>query len=109
MIKVLVDGLTPVGPRVPCRTVPPATGNFIKSPLPDGTVTARFGHTLPGVLRQNEHEGLAEAGGRAAAGVTVELRDYQREAVQWMAGQECLDATTTGGGVAGLNGYFWER
>ena len=84
--------------------------------------------SLPGILRETENEGLpaehadADAGADAGADrpkskkskrngpmLTVQLRDYQVESVQFMQAQENRDDSVTGGGVACLNGYFWEK
>ena len=44
----------------------------------------------------------------AYKGVNVTLRDYQKETVAWMRLQEDV-RVQSGGGVPGLDGYFWER
>jgi len=111
---------------VPCRRVPPSTGRFLRSPRPDGEnngvsggagARRRFDHSLPGLLWANEStgydvvvsaEGDDDDDAPAYEGAKVTLRDYQKETVRWMRRQEEVGAAT-GGGVPGLNGYFWER
>mmetsp|Transcript_27766 Transcript_27766/g.60881 ORF Transcript_27766/g.60881 Transcript_27766/m.60881 type:complete len:1570 (-) Transcript_27766:206-4915(-) len=120
-IKIVLDALKPVenlaGQHAwaPCRQVPASTGKFTRSPRPDGTCNAgdRFDHSLPGLLWANESTGYAVSTSNSEEfqgyeGAKVTLRDYQKETVAWMRGQEDV-SHQSGGGVPGLNGYLWER
>jgi hypothetical protein len=94
----------------------------------------RAAHSLPALMWENESEGYDEnhccisSNNKSSKqgtimtrnksslkkhkkykGAKVTLRDYQKESVAWMCHQENLDREETGGGVAGLNGYFWEK
>jgi hypothetical protein len=109
-IQTLLDALQPLPQQVswtPCRQCPPSTHQYQQSQRPKAH---GFAHSLPGILWANESTGypLSEKQ-QAYQGVHVTLRDYQWESVAWMRDQENLNVKQTGGGVAGLNGYFWEK
>jgi hypothetical protein len=133
-IKTVLDALEAMPntePWSPCRQVRGSTHHYQHSKHPHHHGSRqqqhRFEHSLPGILWANESTGypltalaVAPAAASASAArtsaskddyqtLTVKLRDYQAESVAWMRNQENLNAAETGGGVAGLNGYFWER
>ncbi|CAB9513385.1 Uncharacterized ATP-dependent helicase C17A2.12 [Seminavis robusta] len=118
-ITTLLDALAPNDTEnnmwVPCRQVPMSTNQYERSDRPtDGSKRAerQFEYSLAGLLWHTESTGYplsSAVADRDYQGVNVELRDYQKESVSWMIDQENRDRTKTGGGVAGLNGYFWER
>ena len=112
-IKIVLDELQPMSSShgrfawVPCRKVPASSGTFDRSPRPEG---ANFDHTLPGLLWANESTGydVSAVNMPHYEGAKVTLRDYQKETVHWMRRQEDVSGSS-GGGVPGLNGFFWER
>jgi hypothetical protein len=112
-IKTVLDALEPTAtnarPWLPCRQVPPSIGIFARSPRPNGG-SEKFDHSLPGLLWANESKGCDAKVHLPTAyeGAKVQLRDYQKETVNWMCSQENV-SVEAGGGVPGLNGYFWER
>jgi hypothetical protein len=109
-IQTLLDALEPLPQQeswTPCRQCPSSTHQYQQSQRPKAH---GFAHSLPGILWANESTGypLSEKQ-QAYQGVHVTLRDYQWESVAWMRNQENSNVEQTGGGVAGLNGYFWEK
>ena len=115
-VKVLFDAMAPLraSARTSVRRVMPCTGCIAKSALPAECETLhgkqRFEHSIAGLLHQTESPGLAVPSGFKARGLArdVQLRDYQTQGVAWMLAQESR-AKDAGGGVPGLNGFFWEK
>lgn len=112
-IKILLDALEPLPdmkPWIPCRQVPPSTNVFQRSQRPG----EKGDQSLPAILWANESMGYpvaVESSNEAKKyqGAKVTLRDYQVQSVAWMRSQENRNRTETNGGIAGLNGFFWER
>ena len=118
-IQILLESLEPIDdnqdPWVPCRKIQKSSHHYQHSERPGATTGGRgarkFDHSLPGILWANESLGYPMNSPRTKRykGLSVSLRDYQQESVAWMTQQENLNVEETGGGVAGLNGYFWEK
>jgi hypothetical protein len=113
-IKTLLSALIPLpgsAPWIPCRKILKSTNVFQKSHV--DTTKMQFEHSLPGILWENENTGypttMKKSNDHEYQGVQVELRDYQLESVAWAQNQENREKHQTGGGLGGLNGYFWER
>jgi hypothetical protein len=129
-IRIMMAALVPAAQVQPTRQPPASTGSLLPSPSAPNAEAAGYDFTLPAVLRAAESTGFpvvspkqegkgkgqggggggggggGDGGGGHVDGLSVSLREYQRQAVHWMLEQE---DTSTASGVGGLNGYFWER
>ena len=104
-VKKVFDRLLSPKQRIEVRVPLPETGELSLSPATSATFS------IPGLLRAAESQGINVPEDFAKATqklLSCELRPYQVQSLYWMVRQESRE-TTLGGGVRGLNGYFWEK